>query len=55
MSDPCAGEADKRAACRRRLNRRQVSDYQISQPNGASVLSIEDHGVMELQLFLKRS
>jgi polyisoprenoid-binding protein YceI len=33
----------------------KFSDYQISQPNGASVLSIEDHGTMELQLFLKRS
>jgi polyisoprenoid-binding protein YceI len=31
------------------------SDYSISKPNGANVLSIEDHGVMELQLFLKKS
>ncbi len=33
----------------------QFSDYSISKPNGASVLSIEDHGVMELQLILKKS
>jgi polyisoprenoid-binding protein YceI len=32
----------------------QFSDYGVSSPRGASVLSIEDHGVMELQLFLKR-
>ncbi len=31
------------------------ADYQIGKPNGASVLSIEDHGVLELQLFLKKS
>jgi polyisoprenoid-binding protein YceI len=30
------------------------SDYSISKPNGASVLSIDDHGTMELQLFLKK-
>ncbi len=30
------------------------ADYQISKPNGANVLSIEDHGIMELQLFLKK-
>jgi polyisoprenoid-binding protein YceI len=33
----------------------QFSDYSISSPRGASVLSIENHGVMELQLFLKRA
>lgn len=32
----------------------KFSDYSISKPNGASVLSIEDHGTMELQLFLKK-
>jgi polyisoprenoid-binding protein YceI len=31
----------------------KFSDYNVSSPRGASVLSIEDHGVMELQLFLK--
>ena len=33
----------------------QFSDYSISKPNGAAVLSIDDHGSMELQLFLKKS
>jgi hypothetical protein len=33
----------------------KFSDYSISKPNGASVLSIEDHGTMELQLILKKS
>ncbi len=28
------------------------ADYEIDQPSGASVLSIEDHGVMELQIVL---
>lgn len=32
----------------------QFADYNISKPNGASVLSIEDHGIMELQLVLKK-
>lgn len=32
----------------------RFSDYNIASPRGAAVLSIEDHGVMELQLFLKR-
>lgn len=32
----------------------KFSDYNVSSPRGASVLSIEDHGVMELQLFLKQ-
>jgi polyisoprenoid-binding protein YceI len=33
----------------------QFSDYSISKPSGATVLSIEDHGTIELQLFLKKS
>lgn len=33
----------------------KFADYSISKPNGASVLSIEDHGIMEFQLFLKHS
>jgi polyisoprenoid-binding protein YceI len=33
----------------------KFSDYSISKPNGASVVSIDDHGTMELQLFLKKS
>jgi polyisoprenoid-binding protein YceI len=33
----------------------KFSDYNISKPNGSSVLSIEDHGVMEFQLFLAKS
>ena len=31
------------------------ADYNIGKPQGASVLSIDDHGLMELQLFLKLS
>jgi hypothetical protein len=31
------------------------SDYSISKPQGASVLSIEDTGIMELQLILKKA
>lgn len=30
------------------------SDYNIAKPNAQRVLSVEDHGVMELQLFFKR-
>jgi polyisoprenoid-binding protein YceI len=30
------------------------SDYSISRPSAASVLSVEDKGVMEIQLFLTR-
>jgi len=30
------------------------ADYAINKPQGASVLSIEDHGLMELQLILKK-
>ena len=33
----------------------KFADYSISQPNGASVLSTDDHGTMELQLFLKKN
>ncbi|MEO9254666.1 MAG: YceI family protein [Tepidiformaceae bacterium] len=33
----------------------KFSDYNVSKPNGNSVISIEDHGVMEFQLFLKKS
>ena len=33
----------------------KFADYSISKPQGASVLSIEDHGIMELQLILKKS
>ncbi len=33
----------------------KFADYDIEKPRGASVLSIEDHGVMELQLILKKS
>jgi polyisoprenoid-binding protein YceI len=33
----------------------KFSDYNVSKPNGQSVLSIEDHGVMEFQLFLGKS
>ncbi len=32
----------------------KFADYAISKPQGASVLSIEDHGLMELQLILKK-
>jgi polyisoprenoid-binding protein YceI len=32
----------------------QFADYQIRRPSGASVLSIEDHGVLELQLVFER-
>jgi polyisoprenoid-binding protein YceI len=31
------------------------SDYSISQPSAASVLSVEDKGIIELQLFLTRA
>jgi polyisoprenoid-binding protein YceI len=31
------------------------ADYNIGQPRGASVLSIEDHGVMELQLIFEKA
>lgn len=33
----------------------KFSDYSINKPQGASVLSIEDHGIMELQLILKKN
>ena len=33
----------------------KFSDYSINSPRGASVLSIDDHGIMELQLILKKS
>ena len=33
----------------------KFADYSINKPNGFSVVSIEDHGAMELQLFLKKS
>ena len=33
----------------------KFADYSINKPQGASVLSIEDHGIMELQLILKKS
>ena len=32
-----------------------LADYEIQKPSGASVISIEDTGIMELQLFLARS
>jgi polyisoprenoid-binding protein YceI len=32
----------------------QFADYGISQPRAASVLSVEDHGDMELQIILER-
>lgn len=32
----------------------QFADYDIEKPNGASVLSIADHGVMELQIVLSQ-
>ncbi|MCC6385871.1 MAG: YceI family protein [Dehalococcoidia bacterium] len=32
----------------------KFADYAINKPQGASVLSIEDHGLMELQLILKK-
>ena len=32
----------------------KFADYAINKPQGASVLSIEDHGIMELQLILKK-
>jgi hypothetical protein len=31
------------------------ADYQIDPPSSFAVLSVDDHGVMELQLFLGRS
>jgi hypothetical protein len=31
------------------------ADYQIAQPTAASVLSVEDHGVIELQLVFSRA
>lgn len=33
----------------------KFADYDIEKPRGASVLSIEDHGIMELQLVLSKS
>lgn len=33
----------------------KFADYSINKPQGASVLSIEDHGIMELQLILKKN
>jgi polyisoprenoid-binding protein YceI len=33
----------------------QFADYDIAQPRAASVLSIEDHGVMELQLIFSKA
>jgi len=31
------------------------ADYSISQPRAASVLSVEDKGIFEIQLFLTRT
>ena len=31
------------------------ADYQIAQPTAASVLSVDDHGVLELQLVFNRA
>jgi hypothetical protein len=31
-----------------------MADYAIDPPTSIRVLSVEDHGVMELQLFLRR-
>jgi polyisoprenoid-binding protein YceI len=33
----------------------QFADYNIGQPRGATVLSIEDHGIMELQLIFQKA
>ncbi|HEY7270705.1 MAG TPA: YceI family protein, partial [Dehalococcoidia bacterium] len=33
----------------------QFADYNIGQPRGANVLSIDDHGVMELQLVFQKA
>ena len=31
------------------------ADYSVKTPSSAAVLTVEDHGIMELQLFLKKS